>query len=75
MSLQRQSSSERKQWLMLLVSMWLKKLTRSKRKRALMSHVGNIKLPGNRGFAGGLWDYVGKSFHFTGFLAGGREVS
>lgn len=28
-----------------------------------MSPVGNIKLPGTRGFVGGLWDSVGG--HFT----------
>lgn len=36
---------------------------------------GNMKLPGNTGFVGGLWDYVGRSLHITSFLAGGREGS
>lgn len=36
---------------------------------------GNMKLPGNTGFVGGLWDYVGRSLHITSFSAGGREGS
>lgn len=51
------------EWLMLLVSLCLRKSTRSKTKQTLMSPVGNIKLPGTRGCVGGLWDFVGG--HFT----------
>lgn len=38
-----------------------------------MSHVGNIELPGNGGFVGGLWDYVAGPLYIPGFLAGARE--